>query len=327
MGLPPTVSVIIPSYQRAHLIRDTIDSVLAQTYQDFEIIVVDDGSTDETRKVVAGYGEQVRYIYQELRDTPNSRDTGTRAARSRNIGTRAARGEFVAFLDSDDLWLPEKLAMQVPLFDQDPEVGLVYCDLSYFAPDGPMERPSRFNTHPPQSGHALREMFIQKCPMHTSTVVLRRQCLNTVGLFDEGLSYFEDQDLWFRLAKVFKIDYVDAPLVRWRLHDQPHPYKEIQLSARAVRKRVLESSPQLRESLSKGELYRGYYRYVYRAALAHLATGEPALARQALAECLAFNPLWLKAHIVWLGTYLPELFLWSQRVLAGNNLVSRYQAE
>lgn len=313
----PRVSVIIPTFQRAHIVRECIGSVLGQTYKDFEIIVVDDGSTDTTRDVVAGYGDRVKYIYQENRGP----------ASARNNGIRAARGELVAFQDSDDLWMPEKLALQVPLFDQDPEVGLVYCDMSYFQSDGQNGRPSSFKSHcPPVSGHIFREMFVNRCPMHTPTSIVRRRCLDEVGCFNEGMSYFEDQDLWYRLATRFKFDYVDVPLVQCRVRDT-HSKKDRLLSARALRKRVLEGSPLLREGLSKDELYTGYYQYVYRVALAHLATGEAALARKALAECLEFNLSWLKAHAVWLGTYRPGLYLWSQRVLRGNDLVSRYQGE
>ena len=312
-----TVSVVIPTYQRAQLLQESIDSVLAQTYRDFEVIVVDDGSTDGTRDVVAGYRERVTYIYQENRGP----------ASARNNGIRAARGKLIAFQDSDDLWLPEKLAQQVPLFEQDPEIGLVYCDMSYFRSNGPCDRPSSFKSHsPPLSGEVFREMFVEGTPMHTPTSVVRRRCLDEVGLFPEGLQFFEDQDLWYRIARKFRIDYVDAPLVQCRIHDT-YSKKKVHISQRAFRKRMLEASPWLYDDLTKEELRRGYYRHAYRAALAHVATNETALARQALAECLAFDPLWLKAHMVRLGTYMPELFLWSARVLRGNNLASRYQEE
>ena len=290
----PKVSVIIPTYQRAHLIRESIDSVLAQTYRDFEIIVVDDGSTDGTHEVVAGYRNRVRYIYQENRG-PSS---------ARNSGIKAAQGEFIAFQDSDDLWLPEKLASQVPLFDRDPEIGLVYCDMSYFRSDGPCDRPSSFKSHaPPASGYALRELFVNGTPMHTPTAIVMRHCFDNAGMFDERLVDFEDQAMWFRIARVFKIDYVDAPLVQCRVDDETHPRKDELLSAREVRKGVLEASPRLVDTLSKQELRQGYYyRYAYRAAQAHLAMSETALARKALAECLAFDPLWLRVRVAWLGT-------------------------
>ena len=314
----PNVSVIIPTYQRAHLIRESIDSVLAQTFQDFEIIVVDDGSTDGTHEVVSGYRNQVRYIYQE--------NSGPSTAR--NTGIKAAQGEFIAFQDSDDLWLPEKLALQVPLFDRDPDIGLVYCDMSYFRSDGPCDRPSSFKSHaPPASGYALRELFVNGTPMHTPTAIVKRQCFNEVGSFDEGLRYFEDQAMWFRLAGVYKIDYVDAPLVECRVDDETPPTKNELLYARKVRKRVLKASPWLGNALSNDELRKGYYHsYAYRTAQAHLAMSESDLARQALTECLAFNPLWLRVRLAWLGTYVPKLYLWAQR-LRGNDIASRFRGD
>jgi glycosyltransferase involved in cell wall biosynthesis len=113
---PPKVSVLIATYNRARMLGAAIDSVLAQSYQDFELIVVDDGSTDGTRELVARrYGSAVRYIYQENRGR----------SEARNTGIKAARGDFFAFLDSDDAWLPEKLARQVRLLEQRPQIGIV----------------------------------------------------------------------------------------------------------------------------------------------------------------------------------------------------------
>ncbi|MFC1495136.1 glycosyltransferase family 2 protein [Thermodesulfobacteriota bacterium] len=305
------VSVIIPTFQRAHMISLAIDSVLNQTYQDFEIIVVDDGSMDGTREVVMGYREKVKYIYQENRGP----------ASARNTGIRATRGDLIAFQDSDDLWLPEKLASQVSLFEQDPELGFVYCDMSYFRSDGPSERPSSFKSHaPPLSGYAFRDMFVQGTPMHTPTAVIRLQCLQKVGLFDETMRYFEDQDLWFRLARICKMGYVEKPLVRCRLRDQKKRYKEDYL----FRKNILKSAPWLRNELSKDELYQGYYIRTYLAALSYLAVGETRQARDVLAECLKFNPFWFKAYLVWLGTFHPKFFIWAKKVLRNDDLISRF---
>lgn len=312
----PQVSIIIPTYQRAYLIRETIDSVLAQTYQDFEIIVIDDGSTDGTGELVAEYQNRVRYIYQENRGP----------ASARNIGIQAAYGEFIAFQDSDDLWLPEKLALQMPLFARDPEIGMVYCDMSYFRFDGPSARPSSFISHaPPVSGYALREMFVNGTPMHTPTAIVRRHCFDRVGLFDEELLAFEDQDLWFRIAEVFKVDFIDEPLVRCRVNSGAGQDKDELLVAKAVRRRVLDASPSLIESLNREELRKGYYyQYVYRAAQAQLAAGETTLARQLLMECFTFNPLWLRVHVAWLGTFMPTLYMRGQR-LRGNDINARFQ--
>ena len=105
----PCISVIIPTYNRAHFVREAIDSVLGQTYQDFEIIVVDDGSTDDTKTVLALYGNRIRYLHQKHRGR----------SEARNTALKSAAGKFVAFLDSDDIWLPRKLEKQLPLFDSD----------------------------------------------------------------------------------------------------------------------------------------------------------------------------------------------------------------
>ena len=119
----PTVSVIIPTYNRAHLLPRALESVLAQTFEDLEVLVVDDGSTDGTEAVVTGYDDRVRYLRQP-------QNAGVSAARNR--GLREARGEFVAFLDSDDEWFPEKLARQVERFRELPDrVGLLYCGVQF----------------------------------------------------------------------------------------------------------------------------------------------------------------------------------------------------
>jgi len=121
-----TISVIIPAYNHARYLAEAIDSVLAQTYAPLEIIVVDDGSTDGTPAVAASYGDRIRYIRQE--------NAGVGAAR--NNGIAAARGEYLAFLDSDDIWLPEKLEREIALFDADPQLGFVHCGVEKFDESG-----------------------------------------------------------------------------------------------------------------------------------------------------------------------------------------------
>jgi len=172
MSDEPTVSVVIPAYNAERYIGETLESVLAQTYRDFEVVVVDDGSTDGTREIVRGYGEPVRLVEQ-----PNS---GPAAARNR--GVREARGEFIAFIDADDLWLPEKLALQVPLFD-DEEVGLVSCRVQLVDGSG---RPHPTYEREKVSGWAF-EKLLEGNFIGTSTVVARREALEGAGLFPEDL--------------------------------------------------------------------------------------------------------------------------------------------
>ena len=114
----PEISVIIPTYNYANYVRDAVESVLNQSYKEFEIIVVDDGSTDGTKKVLEPLKNRIRYIYQENRGLPSAYNTGI----------KASKGEYIAFLDSDDLWLPEKLKLQKKYFDDNPAVGMVICN-------------------------------------------------------------------------------------------------------------------------------------------------------------------------------------------------------
>ncbi|NEP84931.1 MAG: glycosyltransferase family 2 protein, partial [Okeania sp. SIO3B3] len=138
----PCVSVIIPAYNRADLIGETVDSVLAQTHPDIEIIVIDDGSTDNTADVLATYGSALRVIRQA--------NAGQQAAR--NAGIRAATGDYIAFLDSDDLWLPHRIEAQLQRFEEVPEAGLVYCDAAVFDDETGQTLHKYNDINPPHEG-------------------------------------------------------------------------------------------------------------------------------------------------------------------------------
>ncbi len=214
----PIVSVIIPTYNNAKYIGEAIMSVLKQTYRDFELIVIDDGSTDKTREVLGPYikKKQIKYIYQ------NNKKQGA----ARNNGIKHAQGELIALLDSDDLWLPEKLELQVPLF-VDKEVGLVYAGIIWFKDNDnrivKTTNPNRFF-----KGYIFDDLFnSDKSFIPNSSVVIRKSCLeemnctNGTGPYWEDLSCAtnEDYHLFLRLTHKFRVDYVPKHLVRYRLHD------------------------------------------------------------------------------------------------------------
>ncbi len=186
----PAVSIIIPSYKTAGLIAACLDSVFAQTYREYEPIVVNDGSPDTTEleKVLAPYMERIVYIKQENK----------RCAGARNNAIRNARGEFVAFLDSDDTWMPDHLASQMQMFADDPSLGLVYCDgiLAYdWAPEvNFMER------NPSQGEATFASLIVERCQIPISAVVARKGALVKAGLFDETLPRCDDYDMWVRTA-------------------------------------------------------------------------------------------------------------------------------
>ena len=199
------VSVVIPNYNCAAFLPDALESVFAQTYPHVEILVVDDGSTDDSLQVLEQYADRVRVFRQ-----PNG---GVSAAR--NHGIRESRGELVAFLDADDLWNPEKLARQVPLFDR-PEVGLVYCAVEYIDEAGKSLGTNRTG----RRGRVLRSIALLEGTIVLaggSTAVVRRECFDRAGGFDLEMSTAADWDMWRRVACHYEIDVVREPLMKYRL--------------------------------------------------------------------------------------------------------------
>lgn len=197
------VSVIIPTYNRSNLLRLTIESVLAQTYPNIEIIVVDDDSTDDTAAAIEQYAGRVIYIKQANQG----------ASVARNTGFRAASGEYINFLDDDDLLMPTKIERQVQVLDSHPEVGLVHCGYYHIDADGkPLDKVCML-----PAGEVLKEL-VQFCFLLVHTPLTRRQCLDQVGLFDDELDWHEDWDLWLRIAQVgYQFACVQEPLCAYRV--------------------------------------------------------------------------------------------------------------
>ncbi len=202
MGL---VSVVIPAYNAERTIHDTIESVLAQTYREIEVIVVDDGSTDDTAREVAAFADRTRYVHQ----------TNAGAAAARNSGIAIARGDYLALLDADDLWLPEKLERQLAFLAVHPEVGAVQCGARFV-------------------DRALRTLEIRRCrhvadplwevlhfrnlPAFLSALLMRRSCLERVGPFDTSLVILEEWDMAIKTARSCGLAGLPEPLVLYRVH-------------------------------------------------------------------------------------------------------------
>lgn len=205
----PRVSVIIPVYNGERYFARTIESVLAQTYSALEIVVVDDGSRDSSQEMVARYlhHSNVRLIAQE--------NAGVAAAR--NAGIRAASGEYIALLDQDDLWLPDKLARQVEYLDEHPEIALVHSNIHFI--DGVGERipDPEWAWVAPTFGQVLPEL-VQRSRICTCTVLMRKSVLEQAGLFRQELAPADDWDLWLRIAARHPIGFVDAVTACYRVH-------------------------------------------------------------------------------------------------------------
>lgn len=190
-GTDPAVSVIIPAYNAVGFIVEALDSVLAQTFRDREIIVINDGSpdTDALERVLDGYREDIVYLKQENRGPGGAR----------NAGILRARGEYVALLDSDDLWLPDYLAVQMEMLRADPSLDLVYANTRFIG-DTPLAGKTFMEIRPSRMPVTFEALVVNDCVVITSCVVARRQALIDAGLFDERFFHSEDFDLWLRLA-------------------------------------------------------------------------------------------------------------------------------
>lgn len=206
----PLVSVVIPTYNRAGLLQRAIDSVLAQTYENLEIIVVDDASTDNTQDVVTSYDDpRVTYICHE---------TNRHGSAARNTGIEAADGEYVAFLDDDDEWYPEKLERQVAtLQDAAEDVGMVYCWSDVYAEAADS---GRIATNKPTLHGDIFDETLSSNPIGaTSTLLIRADVLEEINGFDEDLERGQDSDLIRRVSANHHVDYVSDVLARRWVHD------------------------------------------------------------------------------------------------------------
>jgi glycosyltransferase involved in cell wall biosynthesis len=195
----PPVSVIIPTYNRGWIIREAIDSVLAQDFTDFELIVVDDGSTDNTADILRGFGSDIQVIRQS--------NAGVSAARNRGI--KASAGRWIAFLDSDDLWLPQKLSRQVDFFAAHAHAMVCQTEEQWIRKGVRVNPKAR---HHKFSG-LIFERSLELCLVSPSAVMIRKDLFNDVGLFDEGLPACEDYDLWLRISCRFPVYLIDTPLI------------------------------------------------------------------------------------------------------------------
>jgi len=211
-GFWPKVSVIIPTYNRAQMVCEAIDSVLAQTLQDVEIVVVDDGSSDGTGEVLRRrYGERIRYFYQE--------NQGRAVARNRGI--QRSRGEYLLFLDSDDWLLPRALEVQAAFLDAYPEVDVVYCDGYYCDAQGREIQRISLERPPLRNGDLLETMVLHNVVVATHSALVRRRAVEALGYpyFDENLRGTEDADMWLRLAaRGCRFQYLDELTCKYRLH-------------------------------------------------------------------------------------------------------------
>jgi len=296
----PRVSVVIPTFNCERYLEQTVESVLAQTYTDYEVIVVDDGSTDGTPSLLARYGQAVHYI----------RQANQGASAARNLAMSQARGELIAYLDADDLWMPEKLAIQVAYMDAHPRCGLLHTEVSVIDEQNRVVH-ARFNEEtgrPVPEGACIRDL-LARSHIQTLTVMERRNAFDAAGEFDQRLPIAQDYLHWISVALLgWEVGYIPEPLGRYRWR---------QGSLMGSPKRLLEDIAQIGEILlvergidsrcgkELGDLVRHQLSETQRQ-LAYLERSQGAAesARKRLGSLLSQHPWEWRLYLDFLKTYL-----------------------
>jgi glycosyltransferase involved in cell wall biosynthesis len=297
------VSVVIPVFNRPAAVRRAINSVLAQTFQDFEIIVVDDASTDATAVAVTALSDP------RIRLVRHDRNRGGSAAR--NTGIEASSAPYVAFLDSDDEWLPTKLESQLELFRRSGDrVGLAYCGIERMLADGTI-----VGQIPQRCEDLARRLLRENVIGGTSVGMVRRQVFDEIGGFDDALPATQDLDLWLRICEQFSADFVPEILVRiWQENDT-----RITASVPALIRGRLLFCEKHRQKLMQYRLLHLWFREV--GWIHHRYAGDRRMAREAYVKSIKVRPTAPGAYALLLAAYMPNSWLnrlaWCKHLVIG----------
>lgn len=292
-------SVILPCFNGSRWIAKAIESIVAQSYKHFELVIVDDGSKDNSKEIIAPYldDERIRYIYQNNR--------GFSAAINR--GLRECKGDFIGFIGQDDLWMPNKLEIQIEYLSKHENIALVYSDLySFDSKEKKMRLLKGENTAGRSREDTVKRLFLANF-IGFETVLVKKKCFCEVGFFDECMTGFSDHDMWLRLAGSYDIGYLDIPLVEKCEH-------ELQLSkvkAEAVLKdeflmvkKAIDHYPFLKK-VERKKLASLYYSL----GVTLLMKGDHKKAKQELIKVIMCQPWKLKAAAVYAAPSLYDLVL------------------
>jgi len=201
------VSVIIPAYNNADLTVRTVESVLRQTYKNIEIIVVDDGSTDNTKLKLVPYTGKIKYVYKK----------NGGACSARNLGIRLSTGEYIGFLDCDDIYLPKKIELGIDYLEKHPDFGFVHTAAYYVDEKDKILR--RFSHYNSRYTGWIAKRLLPRNYICNSTPIVRKTCFKKVGIFDETIFIPADWDMWLRIAESYKVGYINTPLTLYRMSE------------------------------------------------------------------------------------------------------------
>lgn len=281
--MPPQVTIIINCYNEVHDVRNALDSAFAQTYTDWEIVFWDNASTDGSGDLAKSYGDKVRYFRS---------GTNVRLGHARSLAFEQARGKYIAILDSDDTWQPQKLKLQVEQLESDPQLAITFCDCICFDDVG--DRYRLFNLAKPHRGWIFGDLLSANF-IFSSAAMFRKEALDSLDyIYDERYFKAPDVDLLWNLAYRFPIDYIDEPLTRIRITQRDHkwwqkPLVPAAVEIKEVMDNIVNKYPEIR-SKYEGEL-KGFYRQIdYSRAMTEWENSSPAKARGYLSQHLSHKP-------------------------------------
>ncbi len=280
------VSVIIPAYNKADYTCRAVDSVLRQTYPHLELIVVDDGSTDNTQERLKTYGNRIQYIYK----------SNGGACSARNAGIGRAKGEYIALLDCDDMYLPNKIELSVGHLQRHPDAGFVHTKA--YLIDREDQTVSVYERPENRSQGWIAARLIFGNFICNSTAVIRRSCLDRVGLFDETIFTPADWDMWLRLAEQFQAVFIDIPLTQYRITDN-YIFNKLELAEReeaVTIDKYFQRNPSQSRVLKNKVLSHWHLRF----ALCYVVKENNPRVHEELKQALAFDPWNVKAWAVYI---------------------------
>jgi GT2 family glycosyltransferase len=280
--MSPSVSVIIPTFNRLPLLQEAVASVFGQTHADWELIVVDDGSADETAAYVCGLSDHRIHLLT----VPHC----GRPAKLRNLGIARASGAWVAFLDSDDVWMPRKLEDQLQQVVDHPGCGWSYTNFLLIDEKGAELPRENYQTFVAYSGSIIRQLLVHDALIACPSVLASRALLQAVGGFDESLAFSEDYDLWLRLAVESPVEAVSRPLCKVRLHpgSNTRHRPEVNQAFIQVYTKFLRDNPADRQVLGLCDRQRAFYWLHYGRQM--WQRGEHARGVAALARAFLYQP-------------------------------------
>jgi len=294
------VSAVIPVYNNSEYISAAVKSVLGQTRPPSEVIVVDDGSTDDTRQELAKFGKNIKYVYQENRGEPAAR----------NRGIREAKCEWIAFLDGDDLWRENKLELQMAYAARHPELALIYSDMCTFDKNGIIDASvkERFRMEFRRGG--IFPALFQRSLFGSGSVVFRKKCVEVVGYFDENLLVGSDYEMWLRIARRFECGAVDCPLLMYRFHSSMStqglgvkmcngkPWESVVLET------TLRLHPKVLDELGRTGVNRRLSKPYAGAAMSRFRRGNYNEARALITRAIGYWPSKVSYWLLYIGSCL-----------------------